>query len=157
MCHKSFPLRTSQPQHFLLIRLNSFYPKFHLVSIKYSQYLRLKNLILFSEKEPKTSVKTFKDIENMLFEENRFNEMEGLYEGILSSMFHKYVFNRLVDIYLEKNDKDAAKELIEKFTKKHEESYIIKLNKIKLNTEDIELRKSLSEVCYSATLNEDTN
>ncbi len=93
----------------------------------------------------------------MLFEKNRFNEMEELYQGILSSMFHKYVFNRLIDIYLEKNDKDAARELIEKFAKQHEESYIIKLNRIKLDTDDIELRKSLSEVCYSVTLNEDNN
>jgi hypothetical protein len=93
----------------------------------------------------------------MLFEKNRFNEIEELYQGILSSMFHKYVFNRLIDIYLEKNDEDAARELIEKFAKQHEESYIIKLNRIKLDTDDIELRKSLSEVCYSVTLNEDNN
>ena len=119
--------------------------------------LAIKNLIAFAEKEPKASIETFKDIENMLFEENRFNEMEALYQGILSNMFHKYVFNRLIDIHLEKNDKDAAEELIEKFAKQHEESYIIKLNRIKLNTDDIELRKSLSEVCYSVTNNEDKN
>ena len=119
--------------------------------------LAIKNLIAFAEKEPKASIETFKDIENMLFEENRFNEMEALYQGILSNMFHKYVFNRLIDIHLEKNDKDAAEELIEKFAKQHEESYIIKLNRIKLNTDDIELRKSLSEVCYSVTINEDKN
>jgi len=119
--------------------------------------LAIKNLILFADKEPNASIKTFKDIENMLFEKNRFNEMEELYQGILSSMFHKYVFNRLIDIYLEKNDEDAARELIEKFAKQHEESYIIKLNRIKLDTDDIELRKSLSEVCYSVTLNEDNN
>ena len=119
--------------------------------------LAIKNLIAFAEKEPKASIETFKDIENMLFEENRFNEMEALYQGILSNMFHKYVFNRLIDIHLEKNDKDAAEELIEKFAKQHEESYIIKLNRIKLNTDDIELRKSLSEVCHSVTLNEDKN
>ena len=119
--------------------------------------LAIKNLIAFAEKEPKASIETFKDIENMLVEENRFNEMESLYQGILSNMFHKYVFNRLIDIHLEKNDKDAAEELIEKFAKQHEESYIIKLNRIKLNTDDIELRKSLSEVCYSVTINEDKN
>ena len=119
--------------------------------------LAIKNLIAFAEKEPKASIETFKDIENMLFEENRFNEMEALYQCILSNMFHKYVFNRLIDIHLEKNDKDAAEELIEKFAKQHEESYIIKLNRIKLNTDDIELRKSLSEVCYSVTINEDKN
>ena len=119
--------------------------------------LAIKNLIAFAEKEPKASIETFKDIENMLFEENRFNEMEALYQGILSNMFHKYVFNRLIDIHLEKNDKDAAEELIEKFAKQHEESYIIKLNRIKLDTDDIELRKSLSEVCYSVTINEDKN
>ena len=93
----------------------------------------------------------------MLFEENRFNEMEALYQGILSNMFHEYVFNRLIDIYLEKNDKDAAGDLIEKFAKQHEESYIIKLNQIKLDTDDNELRKSLSEVCHSVTLNKDKN
>ena len=119
--------------------------------------LAIKNLIAFAEKEPKESIETFKDIENMLFEENRFNEMEALYQGILSNMFHKYVFNRLIDIHLEKNDKDAAEDLIEKFAKQHEESYIIKLNRIKLDTDDIELRKSLSEVCYSVTINEDKN
>ena len=119
--------------------------------------LAIKNLIAFAEKEPKASIETFKDIENMLFEENRFNEMEALYQGILSNMFHKYVFNRLIDIHLEKNDKDAAEELIEKFAKQYEGSYIIQLNRIKLNTDDIELRKSLSEVCYSVTINEDKN
>ena len=119
--------------------------------------LAIKNLIAFAEKEPKASIETFKDIENMLFKENRFNEMEALYQGILSNMFHKYVFNRLIDIHLEKNDKDAAEELIEKFAKQHEGSYIIQLNRIKLNTDDIELRKSLSEVCHSVTLNEDKN
>ena len=119
--------------------------------------LAIKNLIAFAEKEPKASIETFKDIENMLFKENRFNEMEALYQGILSNMFHKYVFNRLIDIHLEKNDKDAAEELIEKFAKQYEGSYIIQLNRIKLNTDDIELRKSLSEVCHSVTLNEDKN
>ena len=49
--------------------------------------LAIKNLIAFAEKEPKASIETFKDIENMLFEENRFNEMEALYQGILSNMF----------------------------------------------------------------------
>jgi len=119
--------------------------------------LAIKNLISFAEKEPKASIETFKDIENMLFEENRFNEMEELYQGILSNMFHEYVFNRLIDIYLEKNDKDAAGELIEKFAKQYEGSYIIKLNRIKLDTDDNELRKSLSEVCHSVTLNKDKN
>ena len=119
--------------------------------------LAIKNLISFAEKEPKASIETFKDIENMLFEENRFNEMEELYQGILSNMFHEYVFNRLIDIYLEKNDKDAAGELIEKFAKQYEGSYIIKLNRIKLDTDDNELRKSLSEVCHSVTLNENKN
>ena len=119
--------------------------------------LAIKNLISFAEKEPKASIETFKDIENMLFEENRFNEMEELYQGILSNMFHEYVFNRLIDIYLEKNDKDATGELIEKFAKQYEGSYIIKLNRIKLDTDDNELRKSLSEVCHIVTLNENKN
>ena len=48
--------------------------------------LAIKNLIAFAEKEPKASIETFKDIENMLFEENRFNEMEALYQGILSNL-----------------------------------------------------------------------
>ena len=83
----------------------------------------------------------------MLFDQNRFNEMEKLYQEILSDSFNAYVFNRLIDIYLEKNDKDAVADLIEKH--KNEKSYIIKLNQMKLDTDDIDLRKSLSEVCNS--------
>ena len=71
--------------------------------------------------------------------------MEKLYQEILSDFFNPYAFNRLIDIYLEKNDKDAVTDLIEKY--KNEKSYIIKLNQMKLDTDDIDLRKSLSEVC----------
>ena len=107
--------------------------------------LAAKNFILYAQAEPKTSIETFKEVENMLFDQNRFNEMEKLYQEILSDSFNAYVFNRLIDIYLEKNDKDDVTDLIEKY--KNEKSYIIKLNQMKLDTDDIDLRKSLSEVC----------
>jgi len=109
--------------------------------------LAAKNFILYAQAEPKTSIETFKEVENMLFDQNRFNEMEKLYQEILSDSFNAYVFNRLIDIYLEKNDKDDVTDLIEKY--KNEKSYIIKLNQMKLDTDDIDLRKSLSEVCNS--------
>tara|TARA_B100000427_G_scaffold47778_1_gene35755 strand:- start:3115 stop:4137 length:1023 start_codon:yes stop_codon:yes gene_type:complete len=109
--------------------------------------LAAKNFILYAQAEPKTSIETFKEVENMLFDQNRFNEMEKLYQEILSDSFNAYVFNRLIDIHLEKNDKDAVTDLIEKY--KNEKSYIIKLNQMKLDTDDIDLRKSLSEVCNS--------
>ena len=109
--------------------------------------LAAKNFILYAQAEPKASIDTFKEVENMLFDQNRFNEMEKLYQEILSNSFNAYVFNRLIDIYLEKNDKDAVADLIEKY--KNEKSYIIKLNQMKLDTDDIDLRKSLSEVCNS--------
>ncbi len=109
--------------------------------------LAAKNFILYAQAEPKTSIETFKEVENMLFDQNRFNEMEKLYKEILSDYFNAYVFNRLIDIYLEKNDKDSVTDLIEKY--KNKESYIIKLNQMKLDTDDIDLRKSLSQVCNS--------
>ena len=109
--------------------------------------LAAKNFILYAQAEPQASIETFKEVENMLFEQNRFNEMEKLYQEILSDFFNPYAFNRLIDIYLEKNDKDAVTDLIEKY--KNEKSYIIKLNQMKLDTDDIDLRKSLSEVCNS--------
>ena len=107
--------------------------------------LAAKNFILYAQAEPQASIETFKEVENMLFEQNRFNEMEKLYQEILSDFFNPYAFNRLIDIYLEKNDKDAVTDLIEKY--KNEKSYIIKLNQMKLDTDDIDLRKSLSKVC----------
>ena len=109
--------------------------------------LAAKNFILYAQAEPQASIETFKEVENMLFDQNRFNEMEKLYQEILSDSFNAYVFNRLIDIHLEKNDKDAVTDLIEKY--KNEKSYIIKLNQMKLDTDDIDLRKSLSEVCNS--------
>ena len=109
--------------------------------------LAAKNFILYAQAEPQASIETFKEVESMLFDQKRFNEMAKLYREILSESFNAYVFNRLIDIYLEKNDKDAVVDLIEKY--RNEKYYIIQLNQMKLDTDDIDLRKSLSEVCNS--------
>jgi hypothetical protein len=43
---------------------------------------------------------------------NAYHQIENLYKQILDLNFNSFAFNRLIDIFLEKNEKDKAAELI---------------------------------------------
>ena len=126
--------------------------------------LAMEYLILFSKANPSGSVTAFKKIENLLFDEKRFDDVESLYKKILEDDFNSYAFNRLVDIYLEKNEKDEAVELIEKFmpkfdyhSKSSNKSYVIRLNRIKVDSDNFDMRKALSSFCNDIIENANIN
>ena len=126
--------------------------------------LAMEYLILFSKANPSGSVTAFKKIENLLFDEKRFDDVESLYKKILEDDFNSYAFNRLVDIYLEKNEKDEAVELIEKFmpkfdyhSKSSNKSYVIRLNRMKVDSDNFDMRKALSSFCNDIIENENIN
>ena len=126
--------------------------------------LAIKYLILFSNANPSGSVTAFKKIEHILFDEKRFDDVESLYRKILDQDFNSYAFNRLVDIYLEKNEKDEASELIEKFmprfdyhSKSSNKSYVIRLNRMKIDSDSFDTRKALSSFCNDIIENEKIN
>ena len=111
-------------------------------------------LIMYSKVNPSGSVNAFKKIEHILFDEKKFNEVENLYKNILKEDFNSYALNRLVDIYLEKSERDEAIELVERFMPKFDyhlkssnKSYVIRLNKIKIDSDNFEIRKALSSFC----------
>jgi lipopolysaccharide biosynthesis regulator YciM len=98
-------------------------------------------------------VEDCKLIEQRLFDMNAYHQIENLYKQILDLNFNSFAFNRLIDIFLEKNEKDKAAELIESVF--HEmPNPIIKLNQIKLKVDDPEIRKSLSVLCNELTIDE---
>jgi len=98
-------------------------------------------------------VEDCKLIEQRLFDMNAYHQIENLYKQILDLNFNSFAFNRLIDIFLEKNEKDKAAELIESVF--HEmPNPIIKLNQIKLKVDDLEIRKSLSVLCNELTIDE---
>ena len=69
-----------------------------------------------------------------------------------------------MDIYLEKNEKDEASELIEKFmprfdyhSKSSNKSYVIRLNRMKIDSDSFDTRKALSSFCNDIIENEKIN
>lgn len=126
--------------------------------------LAMEYLIQFSKANPSGSVTAFKKIEHILFDEKRFDDVESLYIKILDQDFNSYAFNRLIDIYLEKNEKDEASELIEKFmprfdyhSKSSNKSYVIRLNRMKIDSDSFDIRKALSSFCNDIIENENIN
>ena len=126
--------------------------------------LAMEYLIMFSKANPSASVTAFKSIENLLFDEKRFDDVENLYTKILDDGFSSYAFNRLVDIYLEKNEKEEAIELVEKFmpkfdyhSKSSNKSYVIRLNRMKIDSDSFETRKALSSFCNDIIENANIN
>mgnify|MGYP000158447431 CR=1 FL=1 len=83
---------------------------------------------------------------------------------ILDDGFNSYAFNRLIDIYLEKNEKEEAVELVEKFmprfdyhSKSSNKSYVIRLNRMKIDSDSFETRKALSSFCNDIIENANIN
>ena len=126
--------------------------------------LAMKYLTMFSKANPSASVTAFKRIENLLFDKKRFDDVESLYKKILDDGFNSYAFNRLIDIYLEKNEKEEAVELVEKFmprfdyhSKSSNKSYVIRLNRMKIDSDSFETRKALSSFCNDIIENANIN
>ena len=126
--------------------------------------LAMEYLIMFSKSNPSASVTAFKKIENLLFDEKRFDDVESLYKKVLDDEFNSYAFNRLVDIHLEKSEKDEAIELVEKFMPKFDyhlkssnKSYVIRLNRMKIDSDNFDTRKALSSFCNDIIQNENIN
>ena len=118
----------------------------------------------FSQANPSGSVSAFKKIEHLLFDDKRFDDVENLYKKILKDEFNSYAFNRLIDIYLEKSQKDEAMELVDKFmprfdyhSKSSNKSYVIRINKMKIDSDSFDTRKALSSFCNDIIENENIN
>ena len=68
------------------------------------------------------------------------------------------------DIHLEKSEKDEAIELVEKFMPKFDyhlkssnKSYVIRLNRMKIDSDNFDTRKALSSFCNDIIQNENIN
>ena len=126
--------------------------------------LVMEYLMGFSQANPSGSVSAFKKIEHLLFDDKRFDDVENLYKKILKDQFNSYAFNRLIDIYLEKSQKDEAMELVDKFmprfdyhSKSSNKSYVIRINKMKIDSDSFDTRKALSSFCNDIIENENIN
>ena len=126
--------------------------------------LAMEYLMKFSQANPSGSVSAFKKIEHLLFDDKRFDDVENLYKKILKDTFNSYAFNRLIDIYLEKSQKDEAMELVDKFmprfnyhSKSSNKSYVIRINKMKIDSDSFDTRKALSSFCNDIIENENIN
>ena len=126
--------------------------------------LAMEYLMGFSQANPSGSVSAFKKIEHLLFDDKRFDDVENLYKKILKDQFNSYAFNRLIDIYLEKGQKDEAMELVDKFmprfdyhSKSSNKSYVIRINKMKIDSDSFDTRKALSSFCNDIIENENIN
>ena len=126
--------------------------------------LAMEYLMGFSQANLSGSVSAFKKIEHLLFDDKRFDDVENLYKKILKDQFNSYAFNRLIDIYLEKGQKDEAMELVDKFmprfdyhSKSSNKSYVIRINKMKIDSDNFDTRKALSSFCNDIIENENIN
>ena len=126
--------------------------------------LAMEYLMGFSQANLSGSVSAFKKIEHLLFDDKRFDDVENLYKKILKDQFNSYAFNRLIDIYLEKGQKDEAIELVDKFmprfdyhSKSSNKSYVIRINKMKIDSDNFDTRKALSSFCNDIIENENIN
>ena len=102
---------------------------------------------LYAKNFPSQRTMAYNKIENILFDNQKYDEVEKLYLSLLENDFDGFALNRLVDILLEKNDTTVAKELVEKFMKSNHTCHSIRLNKIKLDSSSFEVRKSISTLC----------
>ena len=89
----------------------------------------------------------YNKIENILFDNKQYDEVENLYRELLENNFDGFALNRLVDILLEKNEVADANDLVDRFMKSNHTCHSIRLNKLKLESESFEVRKSISSLC----------
>ena len=109
--------------------------------------LSITYLKMYAKNKPIDRIYAYNKIENLLFDNKRFNDVEFLYQDSLNDGFDGYALNRLVDILLEKGEIEESKDLVDKFMKSQHNCHSIRLNKLKIETSDFELRKSISTLC----------
>jgi len=102
---------------------------------------------LYAQHKPSQRTMAYNKIENILFDNKQYDEVEDLYRSLLDNDFDGFALNRLVDILLEKNEVTNANELVDKFMKSNYSCHSIRLNKLKLDSDNFELRKSISSLC----------
>ena len=102
---------------------------------------------LFAKNKPSERIVAYNKVENLLFDNKRFEDVEILYKDLLNKGFDGFALNRLIDIMLEKNEKAEATELVDRFMKSDNPCHSIRLNKLKLEIDNFEVRKSISTLC----------
>lgn len=102
---------------------------------------------LYAKNKPSKRTMAYSKVENLLFDNQRFDDVEILYKELLNDGFDGFAFNRLIDIMLEKNEKSEASELVDRFMKSEHACHSIRLNKLKLEIDNFEVRKSISTLC----------
>ena len=102
---------------------------------------------LYAKHKPSQRTVAYNKIENILFNNQQYDDVEGLYRELLDNSFDGYALNRLVDILLEKNEANDANDLVDRFMKSNHSCHSIRLNKLKLDSESFEVRKSISSLC----------
>ena len=102
---------------------------------------------LYAQHKPSQRTMAYNKIENILFDNQQYDEVEDLYRSLLDNDFDGFALNRLVDILLEKNEVTDANELVDRFMKSNYSCHSIRLNKLKLDSDNFELRKSISSLC----------
>ena len=102
---------------------------------------------LYAKHKPSQRTVAYNKIENILFDNQQYDDVEGLYRELLENSFDGHALNRLVDILLEKNEANDAKDLVDRFMKSNHSCHSIRLNKLKLDSESFEVRKSISSLC----------
>ena len=102
---------------------------------------------LYAKHKPSQRTVAYNKIENIFFDNQQYDDVEGLYRELLENSFDGYALNRLVDILLEKNEANDANDLVDRFMKSNHSCHSIRLNKLKLDSESFEVRKSISSLC----------
>ncbi len=102
---------------------------------------------LYAKNKLSERTMAYNKIENLLFDNQRFDDVEVLYKDLLNDGFDGFAFNRLIDIMLEKNEKSEASDLVDRFMKSEHACHSIRLNKLKLEIDNFEARKSISSLC----------
>ena len=102
---------------------------------------------LYAKHKPSQRTMAYNKIENILFDSQQYDEVENLYKELLENSFDGFALNRLVDILLEKNEVADANDLVDRFMKSNHSCHSIRLNKLKLESESFEVRKSISSLC----------
>ena len=102
---------------------------------------------LYAKHMPSQRTVAYNKIENILFDSQKYDEVENLYRSLLQDDFDGFALNRLIDILLEKNEVSDANDLVDKFMKSNHTCHSIRLNKLKLESSSFEVRKSISSLC----------
>ena len=102
---------------------------------------------LYAKHMPSQRTVAFNKIENILFDNQQYDDVEILYRELLEKSFDGFALNRLVDILLEKKEVSEAHDLVDRFMKSNYSCHSIRLNKLKLDSESFEVRKSISSLC----------